>query len=720
MMGVYLSVTKEGVFLGPHLSSAVNGGKAVLLTRIKLQMLHQRGFLFEWAPVCMAVGIGVFFSLRFEPDAVMLWSVAGAAAVVFLLARLLGEAFSPIAMAVVLIATGFLLAAHRAHDVAGPVIGWRYYGPIEGRVVNLDRSASDALRITLDRVALEDVLPERTPTKVRISLHGDQTHSIKVEPGMRIMTTGHLSPPGGPVEPGGFDFQRHAWFAQLGAVGYTRVPIVAIAPASDGDAGLAVFRVRMAVSAHVLDFLPGDTGGFAVAITTGARSAISQDALDDLRASNLAHLLAISGLHMGLLTGFVFGLLRAAFALIPAMALRWPTRKLAAAGALVVASGYLALSGGNVATERAFIMVAVALCAIMVNRRAISLRAVAIAAIIVLVLRPEALLGPGFQMSFAATTALVAVFGYMRDARITLGPKWIQPVVAVLLASGISGLATAPVGAAHFNAVSHYGLLANLLSVPVMGSIIVPAAVLALCLAPVGLDWIGMWVMGVGLRWILEVGSFVADLDGARSFVPGPEAVVLPMIALGFLWLILWQGRARLVGVLPVVMAFWLWQAGDRPVALIAENGTLVGVMTDEGRALSKAKGAGFIARNWLENDGDAVEQAAAAARWPEKGALAGGTLLQHLSGKRAVAAFDGCATGQIIVASVEMSTASQDCDIYDPVRLRSTGAIAVHQTANGLRLISVRDVTGTRLWTMWRDPKPDRQYVRIKPTSLP
>ena len=268
---------------------------------------------------------------------------------------------------------------------------------------------SDAVRLTLDRVKLDRVDPDKTPHRVRISLHGDATLGIRPEPGLRVMTTAHLSPPSGPVEPGGFDFQRHAWFAELGAVGYARVPLLAVSVA-EFDLRQEVFRIRMAVSARVRDVLPGDTGGFAAAVTTGDRSGMSKGVLEDLRASNTAHLLAISGLHMGLLSGFVFAGLRLLFALIPMIALYWPARKMAAVGALMAASVYLALSGGNVATERAFIMVAVALCAILLNRRALSLRAVAIAALIVLTLRPEALMGPGFQMSFAATTALVAVF----------------------------------------------------------------------------------------------------------------------------------------------------------------------------------------------------------------------------------------------------------------------------------------------------------------------
>ncbi len=666
-------------------------------------LLAQRGHLFHWVPVCLALGIGWYFMLRFEPSQTLFWGVGTGALILLLLSRMLGDALGPFALAVALVGAGFILAGWRAHDVAGPVLGFRYYGPVEGRVVGIDRSSSDALRLTLDQVVLERTTPSRTPTRVRISLHGDAELGVVPQPGMRVMTTGHLSPPGGPVEPGGFDFQRHAWFGQLGAVGYTRVPVLAIASAEDGQAGLAVFRIRMAAAARVMEVLPGDDGGFAVAVTTGARSAISQDALEDLRASNLAHLLAISGLHMGLLSGFVFALLRVGFALVPPLALRVPARKLAAGGALVAAAGYLALSGGNVATERAFIMAAVALCAIMVNRRAISLRGVAIAAVIVLILRPEALLGPGFQMSFAATTALVAVFGWMRDGRVTIGPKWVQPVIGVLLASGISGLATAPIGAAHFNTVSHYGLIANLTAVPMMGMIIIPSAVLALFLGLFGLEAVGLKIMGLGLQWILWVADTVANWDGARSFVHGPGLWVLPMLTLGFLWLVLWQGRSRLIGLAPMLVSFVIWAQTDRPAGLIAENGTLVGVMTQDGRALSKAKGAGFIARNWLENDGDDSDQQSANARWGDA-VRVGQTDLVHLSGKRAVSGFAGCVPGQIVVASVDLDEPQPACDVYDPKRLRQTGAIALYQKGDELRLQSVRDITGTRLWTQWRD----------------
>ncbi|MEX0312045.1 MAG: ComEC/Rec2 family competence protein [Tateyamaria sp.] len=677
-------------------------------------MLIQRGHLFGWCPVGMACGIALFFGVRFEPSPMMLFGVASAGALAGILARRAGEATAPFLVLLAMIGIGFGLAGWRAHAVAGPVLDWRYYGPVEGRIVGIDRSASDAIRLTLDHVKLDRVAPDDTPTRVRISLHGDIT-GITPSPGLRVMTTAHLGPPGGPVEPGGFDFQRHAWFARLGAVGYTRVPVLAIAE-TKFDVRQTVFRIRMAVSARVREVLPNDVGGFAAAVTTGDRSGISQDALGDLRASNTAHLLAISGLHMGLLSGFVFGALRLGFALVPYVALHWPARKLAAVGALFAAAIYLGLSGGNVATERAFVMVAVALCAILVNRRAISLRAVTMAALIVLTLRPEALMGPGFQMSFAATTALVAVFGWIRDMEWKLGPKWLQPVLGVVISSAVAGLATAPIGAAHFNTMAHYGLIANLASVPLMGMLVIPAAVLALLLTPFGLEAVGLWLMGIGLRWILWVADTVSGLDGAQGFVAGPHALVLPLIALGMLFVILWQGRARFAGLPFVLLGLGLWQVNARPAILVADTGGLVGRLTEEGRALSREKGAGFVARNWLENDGEGIDQAEAAARWNR----AQDFKITHLSGKRAAASFSGCSKGELVVSNTELTAPyPSPCLILTPSVLRKTGAVALFEKGGTLHLKTARDIAGDRMWSGWSGSTPPKLVIDGQTANL-
>ena len=299
-------------------------------------MRAQRGVLFGWIPVCLALGIGWYFHLTWEPAAIVLARIAVLALFLAAGAHGLPEPARPIAAAGMLVAIGFLLAAARAHSVAGPVLEFRYYGAVEGRIVAIDRSQSDALRLTLDQVNIDRVPPARTPHRVRISLHGDRTADITPEPDLRVMVTAHLSGPSGPVEPGGFDFQRHAWFARLGAVGYARTPLMGVA---EPQGALRVFRLRMAASSRIQSALEGDVGGFAAAITTGDRSAISQSGLDALRASNLAHLLAISGLHMGLMSGVVFAALRVALSLVPPLALRLPVRSMAAAGALAAAAG---------------------------------------------------------------------------------------------------------------------------------------------------------------------------------------------------------------------------------------------------------------------------------------------------------------------------------------------------------------------------------------------
>ena len=684
------------------------------LAWVETALWGQRGHLFPWSPVCVAAGIGLYFGLRIEPGLTVYAVLAGFVLCGGFVSWRWPGAFTPLLTGLVLVALGVCLAGARAHRVEAPKLDFRYYGPVEGRIVALDRSASDAVRMTLDRVVLRDTDPARLPGRVRLSVHGPEADLV---PGQRVMTTGHLSPPSGPAEPGGFDFRRHAWFLGLGAVGYTRAPVVTAAPPDRGELSMQIFGLRMAISDAIRARLPGDTGGFAAAVTTGDRSGMGQAALEALRASNLAHLLAISGLHMGLLAGVVYGGLRFALALIPPIALRWPIRKIAAIGALAAAAVYLALSGGNVATERAFIMVATALVAVLFERRALSLRAVAMAALIVLTLRPEALMSPGFQMSFAATTALVSVFTALRGRDTARLPVWAKPAMGVFLSSAIAGLATAPVSAAHFNAMAPYGLLANLVSVPVMGSVVIPAAVAAACLAPFGLEGIALHVMGLGLDWILAVATEVASWEGARRPVIAPGPAVLPVLSLGALWIMLWQGRLRWAGALPMVLALGLWSGAERPVALVADTGGLVGVMTEAGRALSKPRGAGFVAGIWLENDGDLVDQATAAARWPDPGeglirrfALEGGTLI-HVPGKRAARAFEGCAPVDIVISTERLDGT---CDIFDMRRLLDTGSLSVLPGPWGLRVVTAHEVSGQRLWNGATVKR--RQYARLDP----
>ncbi|MEM9582044.1 MAG: ComEC/Rec2 family competence protein [Pseudomonadota bacterium] len=661
-----------------------------------------QGWFFIWMPVCLGAGIGAYFWLRFEPAYAVYPALAALAVSLPWLARY-SLLFLPAAWATCFLCLGFSVAGFHAHHSAAPVLGFRYYGPIEGRIVGIDRSGSGKVRLTLDQVRLDRMAPDRRPVRVRVSLHGDQPY-LDPQPGQMVMMTGHLSPPSGPVEPHGFDFQRHTWFQQLGAVGYTRTPALLQRPGEAGNLQMRIFRLRMSLSQAIKDRLPEREGAFATAILTGDRSSIDQDALDALRASNLAHLLAISGLHMGLLTGVVFTLIRSGLALSPSAAMRSNPKKIAAIAAFCVGVFYLALSGANVATQRAFVMVGVMLIAICLDRRALTLRAVAVAALIVLAINPESLTGPGFQMSFAATTALVAVFAEIRERQLLLGwPNWARNLASLVISSGVAGLATAPIAAVHFNQMAQWGLIANLLSVPMMGIVVMPGAVLAALLAPIGLEQIGLELMRLGVAWILLVAETVASWDSSLRLIRSPEPIVLPIIGIAGAMLCLLQGRARLSGLPVLGLALGLWAISDRPAVLIADTGGLIGVMTPEGRALNKARGDGFAARVWGENDALRIPQdrAAELASFSRKNARfeLGGKVVHFVADKdleeQDVAKL--CATTALLIVPLYKETPA--CAAITAQDLRQSGSIAINADEDGLVITTSRKVRGERLW---------------------
>jgi competence protein ComEC len=666
-------------------------------------LLQARGTLFPWIPVFIGIGIALWFGVQQEPGP----AAYGGAAALFLLGvagwRRGPELLHPLAIVLACVAAGWLVAGARAHLQAAPMLDFRYYGPVEGRIVGIDRSQSDALRLTLDQVTLREVSPDRTPVRVRVSMQADQPW-LQPSPGQVVVMTAFLSAPEGPVEPGGFDFRRMAFFDQLGAVGYTRTPVLLLEPPVEGAALIA--RLRSYLTQAMLAQMPGQAGAFAAGAMTGDRSAITQDTVAALRDSSLAHLLAISGMNMAFLVAFVFALIRYGLALVPPLALRINTKKVAAVVSLGVALFYLLLSGANVATERAFIMVAVMLGAVLLDRRALTLRTVAISGVILLVARPESLLEPGFQMSFAATVALIAGFAALDGAVVRERlPRWMIPAFMLVASSVIAGFATAPYAAAHFNRFTDYGLVANLMTVPIMGAVVMPAGVVAALLAPFGLAWLPLWVMQQGARWILFVAHWIAGLDGAVTAIPSPGPWVMVLITLGGLWIILWRGRAQMGGVVALVAAVGLWSQAERPLLLISGDGKLLGLQGPEGRALSAASGGGFAAQNWLENDGDLADQKFAAARVGftgkkgEKWFEIGGLQAVSLTGKAALDKLDAaCASGALVILAEVAEAVPQPCRLIDQSVLKETGALAIWRDAAGLRVEQTK--AQRRIWS--------------------
>lgn len=692
-----------------------------------------RAGIMPWVPFWMALGIGGWLAAPFEPGrgsylALALIGIA-ALALWWFLPRMAGagmldwdwaDLLRLSCLSVMLIAAGAGLAGLRSYLVAAPILQFRYYGPVEGRVIKIDRSGRDRIRLTLDRVVLDNVSPEKIPERVRISLF--QPDPLP-EPGERVMLTAHLGPPPGPAEPGGFDFRRMAWFERLGAIGYSRTPVMSLA---SPDAWLASHRLRMRLSEGIQQRIEGQAGAVAAAMMTGDRSGITERTNDIMRASNLYHIISISGLHMSMLSGFVYAALRLAGVTAQGAGIfvGRKVHKYAAFGALMTAGGYLWLSGGDVATERSFIMVAVMLLAIIADRRAVSLRTVAIAAALILIVTPEALASPGFQMSFAATVALILSSERWQAIYSPL-PWWIKPVAMLLVSSLVASLATGPIAAATFGRVAHYGIIANLFAVPVVGLIVMPAGVVAALLAPLGMVDLPLWFMGLGTQWMLWVAQDIANISGATTLLYAPPPIVLPLLGMGACLICLSpirlaRGFAQAVllrrtsGIAMLVSAGISWLTHDRPDLLISDTGGAVGILTENGRALSKPEGDAFVASMWLEADGDWRDQKTAAKNelWEGRREARNAVVatrnnqvqVYHITGKSALQTLrEVCNHSEIVVTNLVITLAESErlkCNIFDQRLLKRTGAIAIFADRKGIiSAVAAQQRSGVRSW---------------------
>ncbi|HSZ11792.1 MAG TPA: ComEC/Rec2 family competence protein, partial [Rhizomicrobium sp.] len=430
-----------------------------------------------WLPAALATGIGIYFGLSFEPSETIGFSV-GVAGIVLAVAAAISPELGVRAVlafaAAVLI--GFGAAKLRAKDVAAPVLVHRI-GPVEmeGRV-EFAQAHGKGVRAVIapDFVARDYGMT--LPALVRVSFRNDGGLLV---PGAQIAFKAVLMPPPAPASPGDYDFGRAAFFEGLGAVGFAYGEPQLIGTASPPDfegrviGYIELLRWRMSQRIHAV--LPGSTGAIASAIITGDRGGISEEDESALRDAGLAHVLAIAGLHMALVGMGLFWAVRAILAAIPRVALAYPIKKWAACAALCGAGFYLVISGAAAATTRAFVMLAMMLIAILFDRPALSMRSLALAASILLLSRPESLIEPGFQMSFAAVTALIAVAEWEQSrARATAGiPKRFAALRryarGIATTSFVGSLATMPYAAFHFDRSTHYAVLGNLGAMPIMG-----------------------------------------------------------------------------------------------------------------------------------------------------------------------------------------------------------------------------------------------------------
>lgn len=699
---------------------------------------REQGVLFGWVPVIIGAGAAVYFAILTEPSGLIAGLVLSAALLFAWLVQV-RSGLRALGFWLALFALGFVAAKLRTEMMRAPVLD-RPLGlvAVTGVLEKLEAQPARGGRLTLRPTHIEKVDANALPYRVRVRTKGSVDG---LSPGQTLELSARLSPPPPPALPGGFDFARHAWFQGIGAVGFSMRAPKTIPTAAPLDFSVrfaaAIQQTRHAIASRLRVILPGQSGAIAIALVTGERGGISEDTNQIYRDAGLFHILSISGMHMAIMAGAVFFLIRLLFAAVPFVALNLATKKWAAFIAALAALGYLALSGGAFATVRSYIMISVMFGAVLLDRPALALRNVAVAACIILVIFPESVLDPGFQMSFAAVLALVSVYEALRKtswgasfADAGLVRRLFYFFIGIVISTLVAGLAVAPFAAYHFHTTQHLAVLANLIAMPVSNLIIMPAALGVLVLFPFGLEWPAAVAMGFGIDMMTETADWVAHLPGAVGRIASVPAEAFALIVFGGLWLILWRTRWRAAGVLAIVGGLVLVPTGQRPDILIGNKAKTVAVRGADG-LLHPVKMRGrlsFETKRWLEADGqdprsyhlinNQTEDKPARHRSGLRcdgvgciGSLHGLTLAvaTHASALR-----DDCRVADILVFN---DPRPKGCDrpralidFFD-VYYGGTHAIFIEDGLR-LRIESVAGVRGTRPWTKTL-PGRDRQRQR-------
>ena len=524
---------------------------------IAAQLDAEQGRWFLWLPVFFGAGVGAYFELLEEPPFSLSLGLFVAALGLRMLARSNLFAFL-IASVLLCMSAGFFAAKVRTDFMSAPVLERHGAYDLEGFVESFDRQTPRRGRAVIRLASMkyrgEDVA--NRPFRVRVSVRGE----AGLMPGAAVKLRAMLGPPPGPVMPGGYDFARASYYQGIGASGYSLSKPEALEGRElplDMKVRSRLAELRARIGKRITSVLPGQTGEIAAALTVGQTAGLDDNTMNDLRRSGLAHVISISGLHMSLVAGTVFWFLRWLLALFPSIALRYPVRTLAGAAGLFCVTVYLALSGAAIAAVRSYIMIAVVFLAILLNRPALSLRNVALAGFLILIVLPDSLIDISFQMSFAATAALIA--GYERFGRylhfqarnvrerLTWQPVYI--VGGVLVTTATAGLAVEPFSAYHFHNLTTYSALGNLLGGPPVDLLAMPAMIVALIAMPFGLDEWPLRAMGWGIDGMMAAAKWVASIPGSLVFVPAFPFAALFVIICGGLWLIVWRRPWRLFGL---------------------------------------------------------------------------------------------------------------------------------------------------------------------------
>jgi competence protein ComEC len=519
----------------------------------------ERGRFLPWLPVFMGAGIVLYFGQRDEPPA---WIgpalvLLAAPLVPLLWRRQLGRAA---ALCLLAAATGFASAS--LHTRSPPPMPDLPRGAtlVAGAVVAVE-PLPEGRRLLLGHVTLNGAPPLARRLRLRLR----NTDRQALAPGDRVVVRALLRPPFAPSYPGAWDQRRDEYFQGLAGGGFALGAVRRLAALPQSGLAARWQRFREGVAARIMAAVPGPPGAVAATLLTGMNTAIPASDRAAFATAGLAHILAVAGLHIGIVMSTVFAAARFALAQWEWATLRWPIKQLAGLAAIAAGAFYMAITGMHLPIIRSFLMACLVTIGLLMGRRALSMRGLGFAATVLMLTEPEAVAGVSFQMSFAAVMVLVA--GYEALRSLQLGAFAMQPgllgwlrrdLLLVAVTSLLAAAATAPFVAYHFGQVQIYSVLANMLAVPLATFWVLPLGLAALLLMPLGLGFLALIPMGWGCALMIAIARMAAALPAATLSVPPEPLYGLCIASLGLIWLCLWRGRLRALGLVPLVVAVFI------------------------------------------------------------------------------------------------------------------------------------------------------------------
>ncbi len=573
------------------------------LEKLEQLLERERDQLPLWLPVALGCGIAAWFQLASPAWWLAFLSLCGSVALFAVMRGRERRTESALLWFCLFAAIGCGLIWFRSWQVAAPVLERPLVATFNAGIERVEPVlARDIVRLTLHTGDNPQL-----PPRVRVNVPVDHAQS-GLQNGALIQLRARLMPPAMPALPGAYDFSERAWFQGLGATGQALGEITLLRPA---DPLFALSRYRQRLSAHVQSQMPGAAGAIGATLASGDRGAISEADAEAMRRSGLAHLLSISGLHVTAVVGAVYLLILKTLALAPPLALRYRLPVVAAGCAALAAVAYTLMTGAQVPTIRACVAALLVLVALIMGRSAITLRMVAAGALFVLIFWPESLVGPSFQLSFAAVTAIIALHEHPRiKALLMLREEHMlrrvgRFVLSLFLTGLVVEIALMPIALYHFHKAGLYGALANIIAIPLTTFVIMPMEALALLLDSLGLGAPLWWLCDKALISLIALAHFVSGRPGAVTMLPSMPVIAFGLVIWAGLWICLWRERWRYLGLIPAIIGALLITTTRAPDIYITGDGRHVGIRNERGElAMLRTRSGDFIRDMILENAG--------------------------------------------------------------------------------------------------------------------